>query len=87
MSRKHRARKQQRAQSSRKYKVVGLDGDPCPRCGQATEIREHTALSDRHLNAPYYFTRWFNCLNPACDTKLIMQERFKVKRGERVLWC
>jgi hypothetical protein len=58
--------------------VVSLDGDPCPRCGQSTEIREHGEITSKHLRQPYYYTRWFNCINPRCRTTLIMPERYRV---------
>jgi hypothetical protein len=49
------------------YVVVEGDGDPCPRCGQPTQIREHDAFRE-HLAQPLYYTRWFCCRNPKCKT-------------------
>jgi hypothetical protein len=69
-----------------KYIVIPGDGDPCPRCGEPTEIREHDILRDRQLRAPFYYSRWFRCMNPDCKTTLIMPPRFIVKREERVEW-
>jgi hypothetical protein len=68
------------------YKVISLDGDPCPRCKQGTEVREHVELTDKHLRQPFYYSRWFNCNNPGCQTKQIMPSRFKVERDQRVDW-
>jgi hypothetical protein len=31
------------------HKVVGMNGDPCPRCGEPTQIREHTEITAKHL--------------------------------------
>jgi len=59
-------------------RVIGHDGDPCPRCGQPTDICEHEHISAKQLAQPFYYSRWFNCTNPECRTKQIMPERFIV---------
>jgi hypothetical protein len=58
--------------------VVGNDGDPCPRCGAPTEVREHPAITPRELRRAYYYARWFNCTNGRCQTTLIMPDRYIV---------
>jgi hypothetical protein len=60
------------------YKIVPGAGDLCPRCKQAGQIREHLAVMRKQLAGPYYFSRWFKCLNTNCQTTLFMAERFKV---------
>lgn len=60
------------------YKIVATDGPPCPRCGKPTEIREHIELRERQRRAPFYYSRWFNCTNAACQTSLIMPPEFMV---------
>jgi hypothetical protein len=67
-----------RGKKNKSYRIVAGDGDPCPRCGRATQIREHAWLGAKHFRAPFYFRRWFNCVNPACSVSLYMVERFKV---------
>ena len=62
------------------YRVIGRNGIPCPRCGQQTEMREHVAITDKHLRQPYYFSRWFYCRNPQCPVTLHVTENFKVRR-------
>jgi hypothetical protein len=62
------------------YRVIGGNGLPCPRCGQATQIREHVAITDKHLRQPYYFSRWFYCRNPQCPVTMHVTENFKVRR-------
>ncbi len=62
----------------RNYKVVPGVGDFCPRCKLATQIREHIEVTAKQRRQPYYYSRWFNCTNPNCQTSLIMPERFKV---------
>ena len=69
-----------------KYRVIGHDGVPCPRCRRPTEIREHTLITQKHLNQPYYYSRWFNCLNPGCVVSLHMIDQFKVFPERRELW-
>jgi hypothetical protein len=58
--------------------VVPGWGDPCPRCCQPTEIREHPAITEKHLRQPFYYSRWFYCQNPACKTTTYMADRYKV---------
>lgn len=57
---------------------MGLDGDPCPRCGFPTEIREHDKVREKQLRQPFYYTRWFYCHNRQCRTTLIMPKEFIV---------
>jgi hypothetical protein len=48
------------AKTKRKsYVVVGNGGDICPRCGQSTGIREHAAITEKLLQQPSYYSRWF----------------------------
>jgi len=58
--------------------VVPGDGDPCPRCGVPMQIREYSELTDKHLHRPYFYTRWFCCMNKSCRTTLVMPARYKV---------
>jgi hypothetical protein len=66
---------------AKRYVIVPGDGDSCPRCNQPTEIREHDAIREKHLAQPFYYTRWFCCVNQQCRTTLMMPERFKVWNG------
>jgi len=49
-------------------KIVGENGDPCPRCGKPTEIREHREVTEKQLQQPFYYSRWFYCTNRRCRT-------------------
>jgi hypothetical protein len=62
--------------------IIGQDGDPCPRCGQPTEIRSHASLTAKHLAQPFYYSRWFYCTNRDCVTKQIVPDRFRVFRDD-----
>ena len=63
----------------KKFRVLeGERGDPCPRCGRDTEVREHTEITDKHLRQPVYYSRWFYCSYPHCKTTLIMPDRYRV---------
>jgi hypothetical protein len=64
-----------------RHVVVAGAGDPCPRCGQPTEIREHACISNRELRRPYYYRRWFMCRNSDCRTTTIVPARFQVFNG------
>lgn len=70
-----------------RHKVVPGEGDPCPRCRQPTQIREHVEIRERQLNAGYYFSRWFYCTNEKCVVTLHMAERYKVLKQDRVEWA
>ena len=60
--------------------VPGERGDPCPRCGRATEVREHVEVTPKHRRQPWYYSRWFYCTNPKCKTTMIMPDRYRVFR-------
>jgi hypothetical protein len=63
--------------------IVDGEGDPCPRCGQPTEIREHKAITEKELRRPFYYRRWHCCTNPHCKTTLIMPERYVVRNDNK----
>jgi hypothetical protein len=56
------------------FKIVGDDGDACPRCGQPTQIREHKSIRPKELRRPFYYSRWFYCDNPKCKTNTVVPE-------------
>jgi hypothetical protein len=60
------------------YVIVGSSGDPCPRCGRPTQIREHRYLTDKEFRKPYYYSRWFLCRNPRCKTSTIVLPEYRV---------
>lgn len=63
--------------------VLTAAPEPCPRCRVPMQVREHAAITEEHLAQPYYYTRWFRCMNASCKTTLVMREEFRVmKAGE-----
>jgi len=58
--------------------IIPGDGDPCPRCGVPTQIREHDGIGDKQQRQPFYYARWFCCMNQSCKTTLVMPECYKV---------
>lgn len=42
------------------------------------EIREHNGISDKQLRQPFYYARWFCCMNKSCKTRQVMPPRYKV---------
>ena len=58
--------------------VVGKDASPCPRCGWLTQIHQHKQVGPKQLRQPYYYSRWYHCINLNCRTKQVMPEEFKV---------
>jgi hypothetical protein len=57
------------------YVVIPGNGDPCPQCCQPTQIREHAAITEKHLRQPHYYRRWFYCQNPQCRVTTVMHPR------------
>jgi hypothetical protein len=57
-----------------------VDGPPCPRCHQQTQVREHVQVTAKELTKPYYYSRWYRCANSQCKTRLIMPSEFRVFR-------
>jgi hypothetical protein len=60
------------------HTTVGSSGIPCPRCGRATEIREHRSISAKELRRPFYYSRWYFCRNPRCKTTTIVLPEHRV---------
>jgi hypothetical protein len=61
-----------------KHVVIPGWGDPCPKCCQPTEIREHTEVTAKHLRQPYYYSRWYYCQNPNCKVTTHMAPRHRI---------
>ena len=59
--------------------MVTPDGTTCPRCGVEAESRKHTQITDKQLTQPFYFKRWYNCINEQCKTGIFMLEDWKVE--------
>jgi hypothetical protein len=64
-------------------RVLDEDGPPCPRCSVFTEIREHIKIRDKELKRPFYYSKWFNCVNKDCKTNLIMPDEFRIFKSNR----
>jgi len=67
------------------YVIVSSHGPACPRCGQATEIREHV-LSEKQLLQSFYYSRWWYCTNLECPTKRILSSEYIVWNERRSAW-
>jgi hypothetical protein len=52
--------------------TLGTNGVCCPRCGRATEIREHKGITPKQLRKVFYYRRWYFCVNPPCRTSTIV---------------
>lgn len=62
----------------KKYRIVGINGEKCPRCNEPSEIREHFGITDQELQKAFYYTRWYNCRNQQCQTTIFFNDDFKV---------
>jgi hypothetical protein len=71
----------------KRHVVIAGEGDPCPRCGQPTEIREHACISNSELRRPFYYRRWFMCRNPDCRTTTIVPAQYRVFNAPEPPWC
>jgi hypothetical protein len=59
--------------------VAGEYGSPCHRCGEVTQVRTHKEIGERQLlRQPFYYRRWYLCVNPKCPTTMIMPEEHQV---------
>lgn len=73
-----KSRKRRKVRTPRHHVVVGTSGPPCSRCGEPTEVREHSIITAKHLSQPFYYSRWYNCTNRRCQTTLIMPHAYIV---------
>ena len=37
----------------------------CPKCSSLMEVRQHSRVTDKILQQPYYFSEWYFC--PKCS--------------------
>jgi hypothetical protein len=58
--------------------LVPGDGDPCPRCGMAMQIYEHPQVTKHERRRPFYYSRWFRCMNDRCRTTTVLPDRYRV---------
>jgi hypothetical protein len=58
--------------------LMGSDGPPCACCKKPMAIYEHRIITERMLQQPYYYFRWYRCLNHDCVTTVVWVEEFKV---------
>lgn len=55
-----------------------LLGPPCPQCQQPTQVRKHAKVGRKQLRQPFYYTRWYFCVNPQCEVTKIMPPEHRV---------
>jgi hypothetical protein len=67
-----------RMSRAQKRRVLPEDGIPCPRCGTTTEAREHTVITAKMLRQPFYYRRWYRCINPRCKTTMVMRDEDRI---------
>jgi hypothetical protein len=60
------------------------DGIPCPSCGNATERREHAAITAKMKRRPYFYVQWFICRHPSCRTTVIFRDEDRSDIRERL---
>lgn len=64
--------------SKKQYRVVREQGEKCPRCMLPAQEREHVEISERELNRPFYYSKWWSCQNRACATTVFMRDEYRV---------
>jgi hypothetical protein len=62
-------------------KRTGKDGIPCPRCGEPTVIRQHHVITDKMLRQPFYYLRWYRCVNLVSLRKRRLSHHRNYARG------
>lgn len=40
--------------------------------------REHIEIGDKQLRQPFYYKKWWQCMNESCQTSTFMRDEFKV---------
>jgi hypothetical protein len=60
------------------YVVVSTAGPACPRCGVATEVREHDRITNQHRRQPFYYRQWYCCMERHCVTTTVMPREHRV---------
>ena len=53
----------------------------CPRCGIQAQVREHRTIGPKQRRKQYYYSRWYYCLSPECETNVFSFEEDKVFPG------
>jgi hypothetical protein len=43
-------------------------------------------IGEKQLRAPFYYSRWYRCMNAECQTTLIMPNEFRVYPETREIW-
>lgn len=61
-----------------KCRILDEKGPACHSCERPTQVREHIAISAKQLRQPFFYSRWYKCINNQCRTTLIMPNEFKV---------
>lgn len=61
--------------SKKNRRILDQKGPPCHRL---TQVREHERITDKLRSQPFYYARWYRCMNQNCRTTLIMPPEFMV---------
>ena len=54
------------------------DGEPCPRCGIPMRAFKHRQITERQLQQPFYYARWFKCTQPSCKTTIVQHNADRI---------
>jgi len=51
------------------------------------QVRQHKQITEKQLKQPFFYLRWYYCLNRKCKTKQVMPDEFiiynKNKKGRK----
>lgn len=47
------------------------------------QVREHDEIRAKQKYQPFYYSRWYCCLNADCRTTMVMPEEFIVFRDDK----
>ena len=59
--------------------VLHEEGPPCRRCKRLMQVRTHGQITNKLLQQPYYYSRWYFCMTPTCRTRQVMPSEFIVR--------
>lgn len=53
--------------------VIGYDKQ-CPKCNQKLQVRTHKYLTEKQKRAPFFYEKWYACINHDCYYQLNLEE-------------
>lgn len=63
----------------RTYRIIETEKEYlCDKCCNPLQVREHKVITQKQLNQPFYYSKWYTCTNKDCKTTQIMPKKYIV---------